>query len=53
MNFDYSYCNEGNLNICKTCKRNINLYSYNLNRNIWMLTPIIKNNKCENYQEKW
>jgi hypothetical protein len=50
-NLDYSYCNSLKLEICKNCKRNINLYDYLEIKNVWMFQPEIINENCETFDE--
>jgi len=39
MNLDYSYCKSLNYEICNKCKRNINLYSCDINKFMWWVNP--------------
>jgi len=52
MNYDFTYCLSVSFDECKTCLRNIKKYSYNTSRNIWILEPTFKDDKCLNYKGK-
>lgn len=49
MDLDFTYCNNLKLSICNKCKRNIHKYPDNTEQYLWYLTPVLKNNNCDNY----